>query len=196
MLDYDVSLYELVELVIIFETSPSSSKTEFGCSSYGRFGIDASASFSRPETPADIRRRLRCWTEIFDLSRVWQQPVTLVGYRPDTPVCASRWLWRKWPNGYIFVGPIKGPLLPHLLKASTGLFSALSLLHWWPWEAFPSSPSLPWFLHIIEGFGRGDLDLQSHKAKSPLSEGNLVDLDLGVLGVLLFVLPLLFPHKH
>ena len=30
---------------------------------------------------------------------------------------------------------------------------------------------------------RGDLDLHFHQSISPLSEGNLVDLDLGVLGV-------------
>ena len=29
---------------------------------------------------------------------------------------------------------------------------------------------------------RGDLDLCLHQSISPLSEGNLVDLDLGVLG--------------
>ena len=58
-MDYDVSLHDLVELVILFETSPSSSKTEFGCSSYGRFHIATSVNFQRggdsgpgPETPA------------------------------------------------------------------------------------------------------------------------------------------------
>jgi hypothetical protein len=30
---------------------------------------------------------------------------------------------------------------------------------------------------------RGDLDLHIHRSIPPLSEGNLVDLDLGVLGV-------------
>ena len=39
---------------------------------------------------------------------------------------------------------------------------------------------------------RGDLDLQFHQSISPLSEGNLVDLDLGVLGVS----PLLFFHSY
>ena len=66
MLDYDVSLHDLVELVIIFETSPSSSKTEFGCSSYDRFRIGVSVSFSKtgdsgvhtPETPV-ARRKLQ-----------------------------------------------------------------------------------------------------------------------------------------
>ena len=65
-MDYDVSLHDLVELVIIFETSPSSSKTEFGCSSYDRFRIGVSVSFSKTgdsgvrtaETPVS-RRNLR-----------------------------------------------------------------------------------------------------------------------------------------
>ena len=41
---------------------------------------------------------------------------------------------------------------------------------------------------------RGDLDLQFHQSIPPLSEGNLVDLDLGVLFVeFFFVLPLFSP---
>jgi hypothetical protein len=36
-------------------------------------------------------------------------------------------------------------------------------------------------LHIFEGKGGGDLDLYFHKSISPLSEGNIVNLDLGVL---------------
>ena len=47
---------------------------------------------------------------------------------------------------------------------------------------------------LFEGKERGDLDLHFHQAIFPLSEGNLVDLDLGVLGVLL-VLPLIFLHS-
>ena len=40
LLYYDVSMYDLVELVIIFETSPSSLKSESGCLRYDlyRFG--------------------------------------------------------------------------------------------------------------------------------------------------------------
>ena len=38
-------------------------------------------------------------------------------------------------------------------------------------------------MHIFEGFERGDLDLHFYQSIPPLSEGNLVDLDLGVLGV-------------
>jgi hypothetical protein len=36
-------------------------------------------------------------------------------------------------------------------------------------------------LHIFEGKERGDLDLYFHQSISPLSEGNIVDLDVGVL---------------
>jgi hypothetical protein len=36
-------------------------------------------------------------------------------------------------------------------------------------------------LDIFEGKGRGDLDLYFHQSISPLSEGNIEDLDLGVL---------------
>jgi hypothetical protein len=36
-------------------------------------------------------------------------------------------------------------------------------------------------LHILEEKERGDLDLSFYQSISSLSEGNLVDLDLGVL---------------
>jgi hypothetical protein len=49
-------------------------------------------------------------------------------------------------------------------------------------------------LAFFEGKERGDLDLHFHQFISPLSEGNLVDLDLGVFCVLL-VLPLIFLHS-
>ena len=39
---------------------------------------------------------------------------------------------------------------------------------------------------------RVDLDPRFHQSLSPLGEGNPLDLDLGVLGVLLLVLPLIF----
>ena len=38
-MDYDVSLHDLVELVVIFETSPSSSKTDSECLSYYVFDV-------------------------------------------------------------------------------------------------------------------------------------------------------------
>ena len=62
-MDYDVSQHDLVKLFVSIPTSPSSSKTEFGCSSYSRFRIATSASFQRggdsgpgPETPVRGRR--------------------------------------------------------------------------------------------------------------------------------------------
>ena len=44
---------------------------------------------------------------------------------------------------------------------------------------------------VLEGKEREDLDLRFHQSLSPLCEGNPLDLDLGVLGVLLLVLPLI-----
>jgi hypothetical protein len=44
-LDYDVSLHKFVELVVVIPTSPRSSKTEFGCSSYCHFCFGISTSF-------------------------------------------------------------------------------------------------------------------------------------------------------
>jgi hypothetical protein len=40
LLDYDVSMDEVVELVVVIPTSPRSSKTESGCKSYHRFRVD------------------------------------------------------------------------------------------------------------------------------------------------------------
>ena len=45
---------------------------------------------------------------------------------------------------------------------------------------------------VFEGKERGDLDPHFHQSLSPLCERNPLDLDLGVLGVLLLVLPLFF----
>ena len=44
---------------------------------------------------------------------------------------------------------------------------------------------------VLKGKERGDLDPHFHQSLSPLGEGNPLDLDLGVLGVLLLVLPLI-----
>ena len=52
LLDYDVSLYILVELVVTISTSPRSSKTESGCERYVRFRFVFSAVFTGPEVPA------------------------------------------------------------------------------------------------------------------------------------------------
>jgi hypothetical protein len=45
-LDYDVSMDEVVELVVMIPTSPRSSKTESGCKSYRCFHVDDSSGFS------------------------------------------------------------------------------------------------------------------------------------------------------
>ena len=39
MLDYDVSMHNIVVLVVVIPTSPSSSKTESDCKSYCVFGV-------------------------------------------------------------------------------------------------------------------------------------------------------------
>jgi hypothetical protein len=50
---YDVSMHRLVELVVVIPTSPRSSKTESGCSSYchSRVGIAASFWVARVSGP-------------------------------------------------------------------------------------------------------------------------------------------------
>ena len=55
-----------------------------------------------------------------------------------------------------------------------------------------NSHSLHGFLLVFEGQERGDLDPHFHQSLSPLCEGNPLDLDIGVLCVLLLVLPLTF----
>ena len=61
-LDYDGSLHDLVELVTLFETSPRSSKSEFGCKSYCSFSfvVSVQAGLSgvncRPDYPAPAGR--------------------------------------------------------------------------------------------------------------------------------------------
>ena len=51
LLDYDVSLYILVDLVVTIPTSPRSSKTKSGCERYVRFRFALSAVFTGPEVP-------------------------------------------------------------------------------------------------------------------------------------------------
>ena len=51
LLDYDISLHNLVELVVTIPTSPRSSKTESGCKSYDRFRFEFSAVFLLPVVP-------------------------------------------------------------------------------------------------------------------------------------------------
>jgi hypothetical protein len=49
LLDYDFSLHKVIQIFVSFKTSPRSSKTESGCSSYCRFRFGVSASFGGPE---------------------------------------------------------------------------------------------------------------------------------------------------
>ena len=44
------------------------------------------------------------------------------------------------------------------------------------------SQALQYFLLLFEGKERGGLDPRFHQSISPLSEGNSLDLNLGVLG--------------
>jgi hypothetical protein len=48
LLDYDVSMCEVVELVFVIPTSPRSSKIESECKSYHHF---RAVDFSRPDNP-------------------------------------------------------------------------------------------------------------------------------------------------
>jgi hypothetical protein len=40
LFDYDVSIDEVLELIVVIPMSPSSSKMESGCRSYHRFCVD------------------------------------------------------------------------------------------------------------------------------------------------------------
>jgi hypothetical protein len=76
------------------------------------------------------------------------------------------------------------------------MFLSFSLLHCWSWKLALPPPFPPWFLHLFEGKERGDLDLHFHQSLSPLSEGNLLDLDLASsLWISSFVLPLISLHS-
>jgi hypothetical protein len=69
LLDYNVSMDEGVELIVVIPTSPSSSKTESGCKSYGCFHVDVfflaessapglAGPDSRPRNPAPDQKKL------------------------------------------------------------------------------------------------------------------------------------------
>ena len=47
LLNYDVSLHDLVKLVVVITTSLRTSKTEFVCESCDRFGNGVSAVFTK-----------------------------------------------------------------------------------------------------------------------------------------------------
>ena len=85
---------------------------------------------------------------------------------------------------------------PNYKRGSSSPLILISLAHVLPplltFFELANSQSLHGFLLVFEGKERGDLDPHFHQSLSPLCEGNPLDLDLGVLGVLLLVLPLIF----
>jgi hypothetical protein len=97
---------------------------------------------------------------------------------PKTPAQG----WRLWPRRILditfgFWGTyLRGSSSPMDPQPFLQVFSSIVDL-----PKLSISQSLQWFLHLLEGKERGDLDLSFHQSKSPLSEGNLLDLDLRVL---------------
>jgi hypothetical protein len=186
-------------------TSPRSSKTESGCSSYGHFGFSCFCLFPGPETPASDGRRLRpkiCFfrfrpefwprtsgylCQAGDSGRhiFWSGARLCIGLRVFLTLGQRLGVgdsglqgWRlrgKCPAMTSFSGgAIKGPLVPPW----AGGF-LLSFLHCWTLKLCSLSPLL-WFLLNLEGKERADLDLRFYQSTSPVSEGNHLDLDLGV----------------
>jgi hypothetical protein len=90
--------------------------------------------------------------------------------------------WRLQPRRFLditvgFWGTyLRDPSSPMDPKPFLQVFSSIFYL-----PKLAISQSLQWFLHLLEGKERGDLDLYFHQSISPLYEGNLLDLDLGVL---------------
>ena len=62
MMDYDVSLHDLVEHFVTIPTSPRSSKTESGCKSYRSFGASVFAHPVVPPCGRKFRHLPRFWT--------------------------------------------------------------------------------------------------------------------------------------
>ena len=109
MLDYDVSMHNIVVLVVVIPTSPSSSKTESDCKSYCVFGVGH--FIDRPGQP---------------LGRPgWENGRgSSVGGRPSWPGYwlgyAMPWpaiwpaIWPAWPASCYL--PSTGRILPFLFK--------------------------------------------------------------------------------
>ena len=150
MLYYDVSLHDLVELIIIFETSPSSSKTKFRCSSYGSFRIADSDSFQRggdsgprAETPAKTPAKTPGGCPVPPGSCPGVCPGV---WDPETPPPGRRLRSCKPGDSGIshfqrlfFVGDLyKAPFFPIWLLQLSSLSPPLLTL-----KSLPSFPSLP-----------------------------------------------------
>ena len=89
-------------------------------------------------------------------------------------------------NGQIRGDLFKGVFFPMVLYLLSSFLPPLLTFF-----ELANSQSLHGFLLVFEGKERGDLDPHFHQSLSPLCEGNPLDLDLVVLGVLLLVLPLI-----
>ena len=55
LFNYDVSLHDLVKLVVVIPTSPRTSKAEFVCEFYARFGVNVPAVFCPAVVPGRYR---------------------------------------------------------------------------------------------------------------------------------------------
>ena len=88
-------------------------------------------------------------------------------------------------------GQIRGDLFKGVFFPNGSLSLELVLPPLLTFFELANSQSLHGFLLVFEGKERGDLDSHFHQSLSPLCEGNPLDLDLGVLGVLRLVLPLI-----
>lgn len=113
------------------------------------------------------------------------------GFSSGLSGCRTPFIWvpgvqrSHFSRGYLY--PLLPPSTLILLQAfSPTIVDLLDLT---------ISQSLHGFLLVLGGKERGDLDPHFHQSLSPLCEGNPLDLDLGVLGVLFFVLPLIFLHS-
>ena len=93
-------------------------------------------------------------------------------------------------NCWIWGGLFKGAFFPNGLYPSSSRSSPIvDLLR----ACYLSIP--PWILTSFGRKERGYINPHFHQSLSPLCEGNPLDLDLGVLRVLLLVLPLIFLHR-
>jgi hypothetical protein len=89
-LDYDVSLHKVAWLVVVIPTSPRSLKTEFGCSSYGCFGLSCFCLFQgqRIRPPRGGDSDPKCFFAIF----IWSFGPKPLGTfsRPETLALGSK----------------------------------------------------------------------------------------------------------
>ena len=125
MLDYYVSLHNLVKLFVLFKTSPRSSKTKSGIKSYWSFCAILSCVFAWAEVPAQVPTQPKL--------------------RPGSVTCVSicrkfRWGRESGPNGQISLALFKGSLFPKVSPTLEVIFASSSTLSP-PLLTFKSLPS-------------------------------------------------------